>query len=86
MFLLEEFYFLKRAYVQVWMYGENSLSDNNFIQGIQDYLPMYEQKRILRIISSFSHLPLEDTDFLLDFASRRGVVRYPTRNNEEDIV
>lgn len=78
--------FLNRVYVQTMLCGENSLTENNLIQGILDYLPVYDRERILRIMSSPSNLLQEDTEFLLDFASRGGVTMYPTRNNAGDIV
>lgn len=40
----------------------------------------YDRERILRIMTSLRHLNPENTDFLLDSASRGGVTIYSIRN------
>lgn len=41
---------------------------------------IHDRERILRIMSSLRHLNPENTDFLLDSASRGGVTIYSIRN------
>ena len=65
--------------------GEDSLTDDNLLEGILDYLSTYERERLLRLMSS-SHLSTNDIDFILYFGERGGVNFTPTIENIRKIV
>ena len=77
--------FVNRAYMQALLCGEDSLTDDNLLEGILDYLSTYERERLLRLMSS-SHLFANDIDFILDFGERGGVNFTPTIENIRKIV
>ena len=77
--------FVNRAFMQAPLCGEDSLTDENLLEGILDYSSPYERERLLRLMSS-NHLSPNDIDFLLDFAERGGVTFTPTIENVRKIV
>ena len=77
--------FINRAFMQALLCGEDSLSDDHLIEGILDFLSVYERERMIHLMGA-NHLSQEDKEFVLDFAERGGVSLIPTIGRIKDIV
>jgi len=79
---------LNKIFVSVLLAGKEDVSDQNFLEGLLEYISSYDSLRIQKILTECNsqRLSSEDTEFLVDFLSEFGVTKMPNANNLEGIL